>query len=56
MTQASLTNYARLNNELKQLPRHLVHQFCRENGFQSWHCNAKQNPNYNRWCNDERQY
>ncbi len=54
MTQASLTNYARLNNELKQLPRDMIHQFCRENGFHSWHCNAKQNTNYNRWCNHER--
>ncbi len=49
MTQASLTNYARLNNELKQLPRHLVWQFCRENGFHSWLCNANENPKYKKY-------
>lgn len=46
MTQASLTNYARLNNELKQLPRDMIHQFCRENGFHSWICNASRHPSY----------
>ncbi len=46
MTTTSLTDFARLNNELKKLPRHRVHQFCREHGFHSWHCNAKQKPHY----------
>lgn len=49
MTQMILTQYAHLNNELKNVPRHLMHQYCRQFGLHSWHTNAKQNPNYAKW-------
>lgn len=54
MISPSLTYYANLNNLLKAAPRNQIHSLCRELGFHSWHCNAKQNPNYGKWSNNER--
>ena len=51
--ESSLTDYARLSNELKQLPRNQLWKFCRENGFHSWH-NAKADPNYSKWSGQAR--
>ena len=49
MNTPSLTYYARLNNLLKATPRSKIHEVCRGFGFQSWHCNAKQSPNYTKY-------
>lgn len=46
MNTPSLTYYETLNNLLKAAPRNQIYNLCREHGFHSWHCNAKQNPNY----------
>lgn len=45
MTQQSLSDFARLNNELKQVPRHLMYAFCKLNGIHS-PFNGKMNPAY----------
>lgn len=46
MTATNLSSFNDLRKQLQEQPRHLMTAFCREHGFQSWHCNAEQNPKY----------